>query len=304
MDRKPAIDGAGAAALVGFALLFALNQVSIKVTTEGFQPVFLAALRSAIAIPCVLLYMRIASKPVSIQPGTVRAGLLIGAVFSGEFLCLYLALDLTTVARSSVIFYSMPIWLALGAHLLLPGERLTSARSAGLLLAFAGVAWAILDREAAGGRARLSGDLFALAAAILWAAIALCARTTAIARVGPEVQLLWQLAVSLPVLLLAAPFFGPLLRDTGPVHVAGLMFQAVVVVAFGFVGWLALLKRYPASAVASFSFLTPVFGVALGWALLGEEVPASVLGALALVAAGIVLINRPQAAATSAQTGR
>jgi len=293
LERKDGIDGFGAAALAGFALLFALNQVSIKVTNGGFQPVFLAALRSAIAIPCILGWMKLRGLSLRPAPGTWVAGLLVGCVFSAEFICLYLALDLTTVARSSVIFYSMPVWLALAAHFLLPGERLTPLKATGLALAFAGVAWAILDRKTASGEASLAGDLFALGAALGWGGIALCVRVTALSRVRPEMQLLWQVVVSLPVLLLAAPFFGPLTREPGALHVAGLMFQAVVVVTFGFIGWLAMLQRYPASSVASFSFLTPVVGVALGWALLGEEVPTTVLGALALVAVGLVLINRP-----------
>lgn len=293
MERKEGIDSFGAAALVGFALLFALNQVSIKVTNGGFQPVFLAALRSAIAIPCILGWMRFRGLSARPASGTWGAGLLIGCVFSAEFLFLYLALDHTTVARSSVIFYSMPVWLALAAHFLLPGERLTPFKATGLALAFAGVAWAILDRKTASGEASLTGDLFALGAALGWGGIALCARLTALSRVRPEMQLLWQVAVSLPLLMLAAPLFGPLTRDPGALHVTGLLFQAVVVVTFGFIGWLALLQRYPASSVASFSFLTPVIGVALGWALLGEEVSPTVLSALALVTLGLVLINRP-----------
>ncbi len=292
MERKDHIDAFGASALIGFALLFAVNQVVIKVTNGGFQPVFLAALRSAIAIFCILAWMRLRGIPLAIAPGTIPAGLLIGALFSAEFVFLFLALDLTSVARSSVIFYSMPVWLAVGAHFLLPGDAMTRRKAAGLALAVAGVAWAILDRGA-GGQASLAGDLCALAAAASWAGIALCARGTAMARVKPEIQLLWQVGVSIPALFAASVFFGPFLRDPGWLHIWGLLFQAVMVVTLGFIGWLWLLSRYPASGVASFSFLTPVFGVALGWALLGEEISLSIIGALVLVAAGIVLINRP-----------
>jgi drug/metabolite transporter (DMT)-like permease len=46
--------------------------------------------------------------------------------------------------------------------------------------------------------------------------------------------------------------------------------------------------------VASFSFLSPVFAVILGWLLLGEKVGPQVWAALVLVAAGITLINRPR----------
>jgi len=49
-----------------------------------------------------------------------------------------------------------------------------------------------------------------------------------------------------------------------------------------------------ASSVASFSFLSPVLGVALGWLLLGEHVGPQILLALVLVCAGLILINRPR----------
>jgi len=49
---------------------------------------------------------------------------------------------------------------------------------------------------------------------------------------------------------------------------------------------------YPSATVASFSFLTPVLSVLLGWALMGESLSLAILGAVGLVAAGIVLINR------------
>ena len=293
MERKPGIDAFGAAALVAIACLFAVNQVVIKLTNGGFQPVFLAALRSGLAVVCVLAWLRLRGLPLGLRRADLGAGLLTGGLFAAEFLCLFVALDHTTVARSSVIFYSMPVWLALAAHLLLPGERLTPRRSAGLGLAFAGVAWAILDRQGAGGEASLLGDLLALGAALGWGGVALAVRLSRVSSLRPETQLLWQVLVSAPLLLAAAPFFGPFLRDPGPMHLAGLVFQTVAVVSFGFAAWFWLLARYPASGVASFSFLTPVIGVALGWGLLGEHVSASVISALVLVAAGLVLINRP-----------
>lgn len=291
MERKDRIDSFGAVALIAFSALLGFNQVVIKVVNEGLQPVFWAGLRSAGAVVCLWLWMTLRGQPPRIAPGTAGAGVLIGAVFSVEFVMLFVALDLTTVTRTSVIFYSMPVWLAVAGHFLLPGERITPRKAAGLALAFAGVAWAIVDRGGQGGRASLLGDLCALGAAMGWAGIALCARGTALVRVRPEMQLFWQVAVSAPVLLIAAPLFGPLLRDPQPIHLWGLAFQTVVIVSFGFVSWLWLLSRYPAAGVASFSFLSPIFGVGFGWAFLDEPVGPTILGALALVAAGLIAIN-------------
>ena len=294
MPQKDRIDAFGATALTGFAVLLAFNQVVIAVVNEGLQPVFFAALRSIGGALCIWLWIIARGIPLKLAPGTAPWGLLMGVFFAVEFICLFVALDLTTVTRTSVIFYTMPVWLALAAHVLIPGERITGLKGAGLALAFAGVVIAIAIRGGGGaGEASLIGDLCALVAAFAWAGIALLAKASPLKAVRPELQLLWQLAASAPILLLAALAFGPFLRDPDWIHWAGLGFQIVVIVSAGFLLWLGLLSIYPAASVAAFSFLSPVFGVFLGWLLLGDHVGPVILAALALVVAGLVLINRP-----------
>jgi len=106
------------------------------------------------------------------------------------------------------------------------------------------------------------------------------------------VQLFWQVTLSIPILLIASLFFGPLVRDLEPLHVWALAFQILAVASFGFLFWFWLLKIYPATSVASFSFLSPVFSVALGVLLLGETAGFGLIGALALVTLGLFLVNR------------
>lgn len=283
------MDAKGAAALTVFALVLAFNQVVVKVSIQGFQPAFMAGLRSLAALFVVLLWMRARRLRIDFQPGVWLAGIGIGLLFSAEFLLLYLSLEWTTVSRASIIFYSMPVHLSLAAHFLIPGERLNAVRGFGLLLAMAGVGWVLFDPAA--GDHTIWGDLAALGAAITWAGIALFVRVTPLAKVQSETQLLWQLGVSTVALLLVAPLFGPLLRDLQPIHIAGLVFQTIVVASMGYLFWLMVMKIYPASGVASFSFLSPVFGVALGWLMLGEQVDPEVIGGLILVAVGLILIN-------------
>ncbi len=289
--RKERLDAVGAATLVGVALLLAFNQIIIKVANAGLQPVFFAGLRSLLAIGFIVLWMRYRGQSLAIAPGTVGAGVLTGVIFGAEFLCLFLALDLTAVSRAAIIFYSMPVWMAIMAHFGLPGERITPVKALGLALAFGGTAIALLDRGA-GGQASLVGDLCALGAALGWAGSAFMTRVSALRRTTPEMQLLWMVAVSGPLLLILSPLFGPLIRDLAPIHIFWLFFQASVVVAGGFVTWLWLLSAYPAATVASFSFLTPVFGLILGAVVFDETLTPAVLLAGALVAVGIVLINR------------
>ena len=295
MERKDHIDAFGAGSLIAFALLLAFNQVVIKVVNEGLQPAFFAGLRSLGAAIVVWGWIRLRGRHLTAPHGTAIWGVLIGFIFAIEFIALFLALDLTTVTRTSVIFYSMPVWLTLAAHVLIPDERIHTAKALGLALAFAGVAWAIIDRDAgAAGKASLTGDIAALVAAFGWAAVALIVRVSPLNRVRPEMQHFWQLAVSAPILLFAAFFFGPFIRELQVIHLWGLAFQIVVVAGAGFLFWIWLLSIYPASSVASFSFLAPIFGILLGWLLLGEQAGLSIFAAGGLVAAGILLINRPK----------
>jgi drug/metabolite transporter (DMT)-like permease len=105
-------------------------------------------------------------------------------------------------------------------------------------------------------------------------------------------QLVYQLAVSALVLVPLAPLFGETVRDFTPAIGAMFAFQVLVVVAFGFLMWFRVLAIYPASDMASFGFLSPLFGVLCGWIILGEAITPSFIAALVLVLGGIVLVNR------------
>ncbi len=289
--KKDALDRTGAAALLGVTLLLAINQVIVIEVSRGLQPVFFAGLRSALAVGFVAAWLWARGRPVRLLRAHVIPGIAMGVMFSAEFLCLFLALDLTALGRASVIFYSMPVWLALMAHFGLPGQRITRLKGIGLALAFTGTMVAILNRQPGTGGS-FAGDLLAVGAALGWAGTAFLARATKLSEAGAETQLFWMVLVSGPVLILVSPLFGPLIRDLEWHHIWGLLFQASIVVAGGFAVWLWLLSVYPTAVVASFSFLTPVFATGFGVVLYGEQVTLSMILALGLVAGGIALINR------------
>jgi len=303
--RKGRIDLFGAVVLVLFSMSLGLNQVLIKLVNGGLHPVFQAGIRSAIALIVVLLVMRWRSVRLVFDDGSLWPGILCGTVFAIEFVFLFIALDHTSVGRASVIFYSMPVWLALAAHFLIAGEKMTMRRGIGLVLAVAGVGLAMSGKTV--GQASLLGDVLALIAAMLWAVIVLIVRTTSLGKSKPEQQLLYQLVVSAALLLPLSYFAGDWLRDLQVWHLGLLAFQAIGIVGIGFLVWFWILSIYPASDMASFSFLSPVFGVLAGWVILDEAVGVSIIGALALVSVGIVLINyrqkTPKAAPTDLSEG-
>ena len=284
------MDLAGAAGLTVFAAALAFNQVIIKLSNAGIGPIFGAGLRSVLALGVLGLWCLVRRRRPGGLGGTLWSGLLLGVLFSLEFIFLFSALDLTTVSRASIAFYCMPVWLAGIAHFTLPGERLSPRRLLGLGLAVAGVAWALADPQSRGA-GDLRGDLLAVCASLAWAGIALVVRLTRVSEISPESQLVWQLGVSALVLTAVGAMTGPLWREPDALAFTALGY-GVLVASLGFLFWLRLMTIYPASDVASFSFLSPVLAVAFGWLVFDEPVSVSFLGALALVAVGIVLINR------------
>jgi drug/metabolite transporter (DMT)-like permease len=291
MKQQQTMDITGAALLIGFAIVLAFNQVVIKVTNDAFQPAFQAGLRSVGAIVLIWAWMTWKSQSVRLPRRLWPVGAWAGFLFAAEFICLFTALDLTSVARVSILFYSMPVWLATFAHFLLPGEQLTPARALGLGLAMAGVTWAVLEPDRVTGGSLL-GDVLAIIAALSWAVIALTVRLSRLREETPETQLFVQQLVAAPILIGFGLWVGDPISDPTTLHWAGVMYQTVIVAFAGFLLWFYLVAKYSASGVASFSFLSPVFAVIMGWGILGERIGMGTWGALILVSLGLILINR------------
>jgi len=287
--RKDRIDGTGAILLVGFSALLGLNQVLIKFVNGGIAPVFQAGLRSVCAFVVVLFIAKLLGRRLSVSDGSLGPGVVTGCLFAFEFMLLFQALDYISVARASVLFYTMPFWVTIGAHVLIPGERITILKTIGLVLALVGVVLTLSVNPS--GQPSLVGDMYCIVAAIAWAAIAIIARTTPLQRACPEMQLLYQLAVSAPILVVAALLSGVLLREPTTITWAVFAFQVIVVVSIGFLTWFWVLSIYPIANMAVFSFLAPVFGVFFGWLILDEQITLSIVLALLFIAVGIVLVN-------------
>ncbi len=293
------MDAFGTSIMLGFSALLGFNQAFVKIVNGGLAPVFQSGLRSLCAFLPVLIYALVVKKRLSVTDGSLTPGLISGLLFCGEFCLLFTALDYTTVARASLFFYIMPFWVAIGAHFLIPEERLTRGRVVGLAIASAGVTYALLSISAGGTDDAWIGDLLCIFASMFWAGIALVARTTRLSRSTPEMQLLYQLAVSAVILIAIAPLFGDLVREVTPTIVAIFAFQVIVVVAVGFVVWFWVLSVYPISNMASFALLTPLFGVLAGWLIFDDQLTLAFVVSLILVGSGIFLINRPQQRGTT-----
>lgn len=291
-SRRSHLDGAAMALMVVLCAAWGLQQVAIKVANAGISPLLQAGLRSAGAALLLAGWAAVRGIRLYGAPGSLRPGLAAGLLFAAEFCLIYWGLGHTTASRAVLLLYTAPFWVALGAHWFIPGEPLRPLQGAGLLCAFAGVGVAFGDGFALGGP-QLVGDLALLAAALLWAATTVLIKASRLATAPATQTLFYQLAVSAVTLPLASLALGePGIVDPTPLVLACLAYQTVGVAFVSYLAWFWLITRYPASRLSAFSFLTPLFGILAGGVLLAEPVSGALLLALALVAAGIWLVNK------------
>jgi drug/metabolite transporter (DMT)-like permease len=304
--KKPSVAGesgplpsVAVATMVLLCLAWGLNMVAVKLGNAGIPPVLQAGLRSLVAAVLVALWC--GARGISLAGWRGQAlwpGLLAGLLFGLEFLMIFIGLRFTTAARAVLFLYAAPFFVAAGAHWLLPDDRLTPARAAGLGLAFAGLLLAFGDETDPGAEAGASlvGDLLLLGGGLLWGATTVLVKASALRRTAPALVLLYQLVVSALLLLVASPLLGEAwVLALTPSVVLAFAYQAIGIAFASYTAWFWLVGRYSASRLSAFSFLTPIFGVLAGALALGEAVGPLLLLAMALVAAGLWLVNRPGA---------
>jgi len=274
-------------------LSWGFNQVAVKLALTDIPPLLQGLFRSVGALPVLLLIAKFRGVKLFVRDGTLRAGLLLGVTFGVEFVLIYRGLSFTSASRAVVFLYTAPFFVALGSYRLL-GERLRGAQWAGLALSFVGVALAIGVPQAEVDAKVLWGDFLIVDGGALWAATTLMLKTTRLRHAPAEKGLIYQVALSVPILGAAAYFSGETITTVpGPLAVSLVIYQAVWVVGLTFLLWIALVKRYSASKLSAFTFITPLFGVVASYLILHDTLNPVFGAAAALVIAGLFLVNRP-----------
>ena len=292
-ERKP-VDAFAFGMMILICMVWGFQQVTMKLAAPHVSLVMQAGTRSILAALFVLVWARLRGISLFSRDGTLGAGVLAGLLFGGEFFFIYAGLEHTGASRMIVFVNTAPCLTALGLAVFIPGERLGPRRWLGILMAFSGVAIAFAEGFTPAGKASLLGDAFGLAGALLWAATTVLIRATKLAAVSAEKTLFYQLAVSallLPVVSIAMGEPGFVSMTVGVAAIV--IYQAVIVAFASYLAWFWLLTKYLAARLKAFVFLSPMFGVVSAHLVLGEPLSAAFLGAAAMVAAGIVLVNLP-----------
>ncbi|WP_019142327.1 DMT family transporter [Noviherbaspirillum massiliense] len=292
--RKP-LDTNAILIMILLCLLWGLQQVAVKMAAHGMGPVMQLGARSVIAalLVCVLIVVR--GNKFSLRDGSFWPGIGAGVLFALEFIAVALGLQHTSASHISVFLYTAPIFTVLGLHFFVPGERMGGLQWLGVIAAFAGIAVAFSNGFAQQSRDWgdiLLGDVLGVLGGLFWAATTVLIRGSALSEAPPTTTLLYQLGTGGLIMLAVAAAIGQAsdIVMTRAVWIS-LFFQAVLVAFFSFLVWFWMLRRYLASRLSVFSFLTPLFGVGFGVLLLHDPIDARFAAGAALVMLGVVMVN-------------
>jgi drug/metabolite transporter (DMT)-like permease len=282
------LDARGAALAVGLTMLWGGSYTAMKL---GFRdlPVFGSlVLRVVVATPLLFACTRLIGAPLLYRGPRARFVAIHAAAFVWSQLFLYLGLAETTAGRAAVLFNTQPFLTLLVIPFFVPSERFTARRMTGTAVAFVGVVLVFLDRLGGGS---LRGDVLILVGMTAWTVM-----TIVIKVMPPDVPavsvMFWSVALTLPTMAAVTALREPhaTWRLT-PTAVGSVLYLGGVIAAFSFAAFMWLLRRHSAVRVNAFVFLSPVFGVLIGWLVLGETLsPLQAAGALG-VAAGILVVN-------------
>ena len=268
--------------------------VASRFIVDSVPPLTLAMLRYAIGFACLLPFAIVALRAPRTMPPS-RDLLAMAALGTGQFgiliALLNFGLQRVAAAPAALIFSLFPLLtLLLGAAL--GREQVTGRLAAGVLLSISGVALALGPKLQAGPGSGWWGEAAVLASACVGALCSVLYR--------PYLQRYPTVPVSAFAMLASVLFLAAAaLAEGWPARVAALPGTAWAVVGFiglssgvGYFWWLYALKHESPTRVTAFLSLNPVTAAVLGWLLLREPLPPQLLGAVALIAAGLVLATR------------
>ncbi len=287
--RRP-LDARAALLVLMLCVIWGFQQVALKSVAADVAPVLQLAIRFAGAALFFGGWVWLREGPRMFADGTLRSGVLLGFLFSVEFILAGEALLHTTAAHTVVFLYTAPIFTALGLQFI-PEERLSPLQWVGIAVAFLGIVVAFLQFAHRSVGDLITGDLLALIAGVSWGVSNVVLRRGRVGGAATTKTVLYQVATAALLLAAFAAATGQTRLELTPITLLSLVFQTLVIAIASYLVWFWLLRHYLTSRLMLLSLLTPLFGVLFGAVLLGDPIELRFgFGAL-LVLAGVLIVN-------------
>lgn len=271
-------------------LLWALCFPLITIGLKGAPPMAFAAMRAFVAGLSLLVFASVRSRPPVPDGSAWRHIALVGLSATGlGFFGMFYGGERVSPGIATVIANTQPLIAALiGWHVL--GERLRGAQKAGMAVGFAGIV--LIAAPGIAAHSSVSGIVW-----ILLGAVGVATGNVLLKRLAGGVDIFramgWQLMIgSIPLAGVSLLREDVMTIQWSPEFVLTLLVLSLAGTAAVFVLWFALLARARLNQLNVFTFLTPVFGLLIGWWFFDEQIGPLAAAGIALSLAGIVQVTR------------
>lgn len=290
--RQP-LDFRAVGFVVVLCVIWGFQQVALKGVAANISPVLQLGLRFIGAAIFFGIWVLLREGRRAFSDGTLPSGLLLGTMFSLEFILAGEALEHTTAAHSVVFLYTAPIFTALGLQFL-PEERLSRLQWTGICIAFVGIAIAFLGIGERPAIELLIGDLLALLGGASWGVSNVVLRRGRVGRAATAKTVFYQVATAAVLLTGFAAATGKTQVEWSSLAILSLIFQTLIIAIASYLVWFWLMRRYLISRLMLLSLLTPLFGVLFGAALLGDQIDLRFGVGAMFVLLGVLIVNLQQ----------
>ena len=262
-------------------------------SANDFGKLLFAGLRFTLAGLMTLAVSVILQKKLVIPQRQHWRGIaLLGLVqTTGQYIFFYLGLSNTTGVKGSILYALATFFVVIFAHFLFPDDKMNLQKILGCCIGFVGVLLITFDGTGLGGGFAFTGEGFIMLSTLSSALGALISRGVAQGQ-DPVVVTGYQLTGGgLILIFIGLIGHGHFDSVTAP-GILLLLYMAFLSAA-AFTVWTMLLKYNPASKIAVYNFLIPIFGTTFSVMFLNESIfNLRSLLALILACAGIYIVNK------------
>lgn len=296
-------------AVVITAALWGGNPVAAKYTlwsdftNYGLPPITVSGIRFLLATLFMLIWCQFEKSPWKITRQQLPICLIAGTLLAAQIGTFTIGVQLSNSTHTTILINTFIIWIFGYEHFISRTQRMAKLQVVGCTLAAASALVTLLLKSSADTTNQdtsdlpgLLGDVIIVISGALLAAKILFIKAN-LKKVRSGTLMLWHDLIAVFWFVIIAAYFERdriSLDQVNQQVVWGLIYQGVIVGGLCFAIQTFLLNKYSASRITVFSFLTPIFGIAAAATLRNDPLSSWIFLSLALVAAGIYLVNRPQ----------
>jgi drug/metabolite transporter (DMT)-like permease len=284
-------------ALATVYLIWGSTYLGIELTGETIPPLLAVGVRflAAAALMFAFTAWRRGRSVLRVGVRELASCLLVGALLPGANAVLFVAERHVATGLASLIFGTVPLWIA--AMRTLTGDRPRRTALVGVAVGFGGLA--LLVRPSGG--APLWALLLVVGSAVMWATGSFVSRRLPLPRDSFAATSYEMLAGGLILLPIGLAATHPHVSQFSGRSIFGWVYLVTFGSVVGFTAYVWLLDNAPIGKVATYAYVNPVVAIGLGALVLHESITWSIgVGAL-LVLACVAIVVRQESAPRDAR---